>query len=311
MFKTKPLVTIGIPTYNRPKNLYRTLENITSQTYSNLEIIISDNASTNQAVSKVLSKWVKKDHRIRSITQYKNFGPLKNFTNVLMEASGEFFMWAADDDLRESDYISACMQKFEEYPHFAAVTTEVQFICNGKKMPVFPQGKAFYSCDEKMSGLSTAIHALNSNYDNLIYSLFRKSALVHEDKCVWLDVAEGAGNEIPAILHAAMKGGFLVIPEYKFFKRSTTSSYLQARWEVLGGAIPDSSKINSLKSAISTYKYHIYALREIKSAIKLLPLTKFEKLFLFSKAVRNLNLHFYWMLMRKKPSNMLFDQFEF
>jgi hypothetical protein len=93
-----PLVSIGIPTYNRPEGLRKTLENILSQSYKNFEIVISDNCSTKPEVQKVLNEFKAKDPRIIVYRQSENIGPAKNFGFVLEKAKGDYYMWAADDD---------------------------------------------------------------------------------------------------------------------------------------------------------------------------------------------------------------------
>lgn len=92
-----PLVTVGIPTYNRPEGLRRTLECITGQTYRNLEIIISDNCSPNPDAEIVGRKFVAKDPRVQYFRQKENTGGY-NFQFLIEKATGEYFMWAADDD---------------------------------------------------------------------------------------------------------------------------------------------------------------------------------------------------------------------
>ncbi len=101
----QPLVSVGIPTYNRPKSLRKALESITSQTYQNLEIIVSDNGSPTNEVEQIVEEFKKKDNRIQFYRQAKNMGPGFNFRFVLDKASADYFMWAADDDFRAPDCI--------------------------------------------------------------------------------------------------------------------------------------------------------------------------------------------------------------
>jgi glycosyltransferase involved in cell wall biosynthesis len=93
-----PLVSVGIPTYNRPELLARTLEHLTRQTYKNLEIIISDNASEGRETVDVVSRFSKSDDRIQFYGQPSNIGAAANFYFVMEKAVGKYFMWAADDD---------------------------------------------------------------------------------------------------------------------------------------------------------------------------------------------------------------------
>ncbi|MDS7594766.1 glycosyltransferase family 2 protein [Agrobacterium tumefaciens] len=99
------LVSVGVPTYNRADLLELALKKLLAQTHKNIEIIVSDNASTNPSVAGVIASYASKDSRIRAFRQPSNIGAMPNFLFVLREARGEFFMWAADDDEWSPDCI--------------------------------------------------------------------------------------------------------------------------------------------------------------------------------------------------------------
>ena len=105
----EPLVSVGIPSYNRPEGLRRTLECITEQTYTNLEIIVSDNCSAGTETGAVVREFMAKDPRIQYYRQENNQGPMFNFQFVLEKATGEYFMWAADDDEWDQKFIEGCL----------------------------------------------------------------------------------------------------------------------------------------------------------------------------------------------------------
>ncbi len=100
-----PLVTVGIPTYNRPEGLRRTLECVTAQTYRHLEIIVADNASPDPDVAAIAQEYASKDSRITFCRHETNLGIFANFSFVLQRATGPLFMWWADDDERTPDAI--------------------------------------------------------------------------------------------------------------------------------------------------------------------------------------------------------------
>lgn len=111
----QPLVSVGIPTYNRPDGLKRTLECILAQTYTNLEILVSDNASPNPEVEKIAREFASRDSRIIYYRQEENKGAVFNFKFVLKQAHGKFFMWAADDDyFATTDLISKLVSTAQE-----------------------------------------------------------------------------------------------------------------------------------------------------------------------------------------------------
>ena len=107
--QSQPLVSVGIPTYNRPKSLRHTLECLTRQTYRNLEIIVSDNASPGNEVEAVVREFMAADLRIKYHRQPENRGIVPNYQFVLAQASGEFFMWAADDDEWDPCFVAHCV----------------------------------------------------------------------------------------------------------------------------------------------------------------------------------------------------------
>jgi glycosyltransferase involved in cell wall biosynthesis len=98
-----PLVSIGVPTFNRPDGLALTLAAIVNQTYRNIEVIVSDNGSDIPKVREVAESFAATDLRIKYIRQPTNIGPGPNFRFVLDAANAQYFIWAADDDVWGSD----------------------------------------------------------------------------------------------------------------------------------------------------------------------------------------------------------------
>jgi glycosyltransferase involved in cell wall biosynthesis len=104
-----PLVSVGIPTFNRPAGLRRTLQLICSQTYPNLEILVSDNASPGSETERVVRGFSEADARVKYFRQPTNVGPTENFRFVLAKTTGDYFMWAADDDEWDASFIETCL----------------------------------------------------------------------------------------------------------------------------------------------------------------------------------------------------------
>lgn len=115
------LVTVGIPTYNRPEGLRKTLDAITNQSFRNLEIIISDNCSTDPKVRETAEEFSAKDSRIRYHCHKTNLGAVPNFFSLLDIAHGKYFMWAADDDWWDTDFVKVSVQSLLEHEQ-ASVT---------------------------------------------------------------------------------------------------------------------------------------------------------------------------------------------
>lgn len=126
-----PTVSIGIPTYNRVKSLRRAIESATRQDYPNLEIIVSDNASTDET-RQVCEDLAVKDPRIRYFCSPENQGPTANFIEVLNRATGDYFMWLGDDDWVDSNYVSCCLRALMDDPELVLVGGSALNYRNGK-----------------------------------------------------------------------------------------------------------------------------------------------------------------------------------
>ena len=99
-----PIVTVGIPVYNGAKYLRETLDDIGNQSLRDIEILVSDNASTD-GTPEILSEYAGRDDRIVVTRQPHNIGPEANYTAVLEQARAPYFMWRAYDDLSDPRYI--------------------------------------------------------------------------------------------------------------------------------------------------------------------------------------------------------------
>lgn len=108
----QPLVSICIPTYNRRMSLERAVDYARKGTYRNIEIIIADNCSTDDT-EKYCNKLCSQDARIRYYRQSKNVGPNANFNFVMKMAIGKYFMFHADDDYLETDFVERCVKFLE------------------------------------------------------------------------------------------------------------------------------------------------------------------------------------------------------
>lgn len=127
----QPLVSIGLPTYNRGGNLRRALESALTQDYRNIELVISDNASTDETQAICLEA-SKRDGRIKYLRQPVNQGAIVNFREVLKQSSGEFFMWLADDDWLDRSYVSRCVRKLIENPDYGLVCGTAKYYRDGQ-----------------------------------------------------------------------------------------------------------------------------------------------------------------------------------
>ena len=122
------LVSIGVPTFNRPDELISCLKNLINQTYKNIEIIVVDNASDEEIIKNLYISEIFLDKRIRIIKNKQNIGILKNAEYVLKIANGEFFCWVSDDDWRSDTFIEDLLNLSFANPDKAIYCSQYQDI---------------------------------------------------------------------------------------------------------------------------------------------------------------------------------------
>lgn len=119
--KNEQLVTIVIPTYNRKNMLKKSLESAINQTYANLEILISDNHSTD-GTEELCQEYLKKDSRIKYFRHLENIGMTNNNNFIHKKVSGEFFVILCDDDWLDTDYVKKCLDYINTHDGYVLVT---------------------------------------------------------------------------------------------------------------------------------------------------------------------------------------------
>ena len=107
-------LSIGMPVYNGELFIERAIESILAQTFTDFELIISDNASTD-STQEICQNFSKKDDRIQIFKQEKNIGIHRNFYFLLSQAKGKYFAWAAVDDYLDKDFMEKNLKVLESH----------------------------------------------------------------------------------------------------------------------------------------------------------------------------------------------------
>lgn len=165
------LVSVGVPTFNRPDGLRRTLNQILAQTHENLEVIVSDNASEDIEVERVANEFAVKDKRVQYIRQPRNIGAMANFKYVLQHAGGEYFMWAADDDEWSPAFVETCLAASIS-GESVGCKFDTLFRASGRR-----DSNPMPELDPSFGVLSNLRGFLACMQPSLIYGLHRKSSL--------------------------------------------------------------------------------------------------------------------------------------
>ena len=315
-----PLVSIGVPTCDRASLLERAIESLLAQDYPNLEIIISDNASTDDTLR--ICERAQEAHRFVYCHRTSTRVPaVVNFRRVLLLATGQYFMWAADDDLWAPDFVSTLVDCLESDGDTVLVAGEAQYMLpDGTKLPFFPEGASFYN-QRVHSQLRWLLLVAAHNYGNLIYGLYRRETLLFKDSSTALDVCRFS-NENPLFLQVAARGAIRVCDRILFYKTTSLSTYLQAAREYgfkpvlnrqqlaaarkvsttsihgrtlhTGGRLAKLRRLLKLllkKCGYSIFRYHVLALADIRRAIWRIDVIFVIKLILLMAFIKQLTEH--------------------
>jgi len=121
MIDSKPLVSICIPTYNSSLYISKTLESIASQTYSNIEVIICDNASTDSTLD-IVNEFATKYAITVNINEI-NIGAIANFNKLLSLARGEYIAIYHSDDVYHQSIVEESVNAFSMDTNIGMVST--------------------------------------------------------------------------------------------------------------------------------------------------------------------------------------------
>jgi hypothetical protein len=229
LINKRPLVSIGMPLYNAERYVREALDALLAQDYPHFELIISDNASTD-ATESICREYAARDSRIEYHRAESNMGAVWNFRRVFELSRGEYFMWAAFDDVRAPQYLTRCVEALDAHPAAVMCCTDIRLIDeDGRDIEEtdFPRGI-------RMAGraVSTRVRAIaRSLYWYDFYGLMRRDALATTrlPQPSW-------GFDVILMLEMSLRGEVLLVREKLFSYRIIKGKTGQQAAATLGPA---------------------------------------------------------------------------
>jgi glycosyltransferase involved in cell wall biosynthesis len=219
MSRRRPKVSIGMPVYNAEAYLQEALDSLVAQTMDDFEIVISDNASTD-ATEEMCRAHAHKDDRIRYFRNRENCGVIRNFNSVFRLSKGQYFKWAASDDVCGEEYLQRAVEILDRDPSVVLVWAKTVGIDElGERVPLpsevsdLNSPHSVYSPDPVVR-----LRRLLRNMwwvDGPFYGVVRAEALAQTR---WVHPPHPSGDQI-LLTELSLKGRFYEIPEELFFTR--------------------------------------------------------------------------------------------
>jgi len=122
-----PRVSIGLPVYNGEPYLVEALDSILGQTFSDFELIICDNGSTDRT-EEICRSYEARDPRVRYSRNPSNLGVFGNHAKVFSMATGEYYFWAADDDIRAPEFLEKTVAVLDAEPDVVICYSKIEVI---------------------------------------------------------------------------------------------------------------------------------------------------------------------------------------
>jgi glycosyltransferase involved in cell wall biosynthesis len=213
-----PTVSIGMPVYNGERYLRETLDSILLQTFSDFELIISDNASTD-GTRRICEEYMLQDNRIRYFLQPVNKGASWNFRFVLDQSRGEFFMWAAADDWRFPNFIDDAMRSYQIDPSLLCVQGSTDFMAGNRLVFRLNSAKIF----KRGSHISFFFARELYGKCMLMYGLFKKKSLYKADWTQLQGEKNWWWNDTLFLYSLLSEGGmaFMQFPSMRYLLKTT------------------------------------------------------------------------------------------
>ena len=269
---TVPRLTIGLPVYNGENYLAESLDALLSQSYTDFELVISDNASTD-GTEKICRDYASQDSRIRYVRQPHNIGAAPNHNFLVDEARGELFKWAAHDDLFAPDLLARCIETLDANPDAVLAHAYMAIVDEA--------GKTIEEYDYRLATDSPSaperFHSLLvTDGGDDFYGVIRTDVL---RRMTPHDSYHNAGRTFIAEL--SLYGRFLQVPEVMFFRREHPG-----RGDRLGSIAAVCGNLDPRRKGQSTARLLGAYLAGIFAAVSRAPLSAAERRRCYGHVVR-------------------------
>jgi glycosyltransferase involved in cell wall biosynthesis len=262
----EPRVSIGVPVYNGARFLTATLESLVGQTYEDIEIVISDNGSTDET-EQICRHFTARDARVRYIRHDANRGSALNWNSLVRETSGQYFKWAAHDDLLAPTFVERCVDVLDR-------SSERVCLVYPRTRIIDENGDAVRDYDDGLDLRDEAPHdrlrqlVRNMILCNVQYGLIRRSALERTRL-----MGSFPSSDYVLMAELALLGEFWELPESLFFRREHPASSRRANRTA--AEVAEFYKPGSAKTKFVREFWRLFAeqVRSINSA----PLTYAER----------------------------------
>lgn len=215
-----PRVSIGLPVYNGEQFLREALDSLTTQTFEDFELIISDNGSSDRT-QEICRAYETKDRRIRYHRQDQNLGGAWNHNQVFALSKGEYFKWASHDDLCDPALLARCVEVLD--------TDASVILCHSKVKRILDEHGTVENYAVKLATDSPKPQVRFRDLILIRHRCFQIYGLIRSRGLKDTPLFAGcSGADRPLLARLGLAGRFYEIPEYLFVSRWHSGNSMMA-----------------------------------------------------------------------------------
>lgn len=207
-----PRVSIGVPVYNGERYLQHALDSILAQSFTDFELLISDNASTD-GTERICREYAAADSRVHYTRWDVNEGAARNYNRLVEMASGKYFKWAAHDDICAPGLLGQCVAALDSSPPSVVLCYPKTILIdeNGAKVGTYKD-----NMDLRLPQPHQRLHHLLQHLRmcNAVFGLIRTDAL-RKTRMIGNFVA----SDMVLLAELCLLGEFREVPERLFLRR--------------------------------------------------------------------------------------------
>lgn len=213
-----PRVSIGLPVYNGENYMAAAIEGVLGQTFSDLELIIADDASTDRTAD-ICRDFAARDPRVRYHRNERNRGAAPNYNHLVALSRGEYFKWIAHDDVITPDYLAKAVEALDRSPDAVIAHSQIRVIDkDGRELTLYDNAlplTARSRPSDRFAGVVLDRYAHHAFFGLLRIEPLRKTPL-HRSY---------AGGDRALVVFLALLGPFVHIPEPLYWQRHHPDRY--------------------------------------------------------------------------------------
>jgi glycosyltransferase involved in cell wall biosynthesis len=206
------LVSIGLPVYNGERYLAQAIESLLVQSFTDFELIISDNASTD-GTERICRQYADRDRRIHYSRNGRNIGAAGNYNRVFELSNGKYFKWAAHDDVCAPQYLERCVEVLEADASIVLCYTKTTIIDDSGTTVEQSEDRFHLSSASPSERLRDCFLA-GSWIFQPVFGIIRRETLERTPL-----IANYVGSDLVLLARLALSGRVHEVPEHLFFRR--------------------------------------------------------------------------------------------